>query len=137
MTGTLVDSNVLLDIATQDPVWFSWSLQQLAASQSSGPFYINAIIFAEVSVNFARIEDLESVLPPDRYRRAEIPDEASFLAGKAYLRYKRAGGPRTSTLPDFFIGAHAAVTGLQLLTRDPKRYRRYFPSVSLISPEGY
>jgi len=133
--GTLVDSNVLLDIATEDPVWLGWSLEALASAAEQGPLVINPVIYAEVSVRFSSIEQLEDALPSDDFRRAQIPWEAAFLAAKAFVGYRRAGGVRSAPLPDFFIGAHAAVDELHLLTRDAARYRSYFPSVSLTSPE--
>jgi predicted nucleic acid-binding protein len=98
--------------------------------------WINAITYAEVSVRFSRIEDLEDALPSEEFRRAPLPWESAFLAGKAFVRYRRSGGSKTSTLPDFYIGAHAAVAGLALLTPDPSRYRTYFPTVAVIAPEG-
>lgn len=135
-SGTLVDTNVLLDVVTEDQTWLSWSIDALAEAAESGPLWINPIIFAEVSVRFSRIEDLQVALPPDEYRRAALPWEAAFLAGKAFLAYRQGGGPRTSVLPDFYIGAHAAVDGLTLLSRDGARYRSYFPTVSLVSPDS-
>ena len=130
----LVDSNVLLDIATNDPIWFARSAAALAAAADEAPLVINPLIYAEVSIGFQRIEDVEDAVPPRLYRREQLPYEAAFLAGKAFLRYRRRGGPRTAPLPDFYIGAHAAVAGFRLLTRDPRRYRAYFPGVELISP---
>lgn len=132
--GTLVDTNVLLDVLTEDPVWLGWSTETLAAAAEAGPLWINPIIYAEVSVRFSRIEDLEDALPPAEYRRAQLPWEAAFLAGKAFLEYRRGGGTRTSTLPDLYIGAHAAIADVTLLTRDAARYRTYFPRVDLIAP---
>ena len=114
--GVLVDSNVLLDLFEEDPVWYDWSanqLQQLADSAS--PLIINTVIYAEVSVGFERIEELEAVLRPEFFERRPIPWEAAFLAGKCFLRYRKQGGVRSSPLPDFFIGAHAAVEKLTLL----------------------
>ena len=134
--GTLIDSNVLLDVLTEDPFWFNWSVGALSEAAEAGPLTINPLIYAEVSVRFERVEDLEDALPPQDYRRAQLPWEAAFLAGKAFLRYRRGGGTKTSTLPDFYIGAHAAVSRLSLLTRDSGRYRSYFPTVELISPNG-
>lgn len=134
MHGVLVDSNVLLDVLTEDPTWYEWSSAALEEYGSTGALYLNQIIYAEVSVRFERIEELEDALPEDLLR-LPIPWEAAFLAGKAFLRYRREGGTRTSVLPDFFIGAHAAVTGLKLLTRDGGRYRAYFPGVELVAPE--
>lgn len=132
--GTLVDTNVLLDVLTEDPTWLDWSLVALATATEDGPLFINPIIYAEVSVRFSRVEDLDDALPPQDYRRLALPWEAGFLAGKAFVAYRRSGGSRSSTLPDFFIGAHAAVEGLVLLTRDVARYRTYFPTVQLSAP---
>ena len=134
MVGTLVDSSVLLDVATQDPVWFAWSAAALADAVRTGPVLVNAIVYAEVSVGFHRIEDLDEALPAEIFRRDPIPYVAGFLAGKAYRDYRRRGGARRSPLPDFFIGAHAAVSELALLTRDASRYRTYFPTVLVIAP---
>ena len=134
MKTTLVDSNVLLDIATNDTAWSDWSSQALESAANESPLAINAIIYAEVSIGFQRIEDLESAIPSTLFRRDALPFEAAFLAGKAFLQYRRRGGGRATPLPDFYIGAHAAVAGFRLLTRDPKRYQTYFPSVELIAP---
>ncbi len=134
MTPVLVDSNVLLDVATDDPTWGSWSSGALARAADEAILVINALIYAEVSIGFASIEALEAALPLDLYRRAALPYEAAFLAGKAFLRYRQTGGPRRSPLPDFYIGAHAAISGYRLLTRDATRYRTYFPSLELIAP---
>lgn len=135
MNPVLVDSNVVLDIATEDPVWIGWSSDQLAACASESDLVINAIIYAEVSVGFERIEDLDDALPSEMFRREGLPFEAGFLAGKAFLKFRRRGGSRTAPLPDFLIGAHAAIAGYRLLTRDPARYRSYYPSISLIAPD--
>jgi predicted nucleic acid-binding protein len=134
--GTLVDSNVLLDVITEDESWLDWSSNALAHAADGGPLFINPIIYAEVSVRFSRIEDIEAALPPSDYGRLALPWESAFLAGKAFLGYRRNRGTRSSTLPDFFIGAHAAVSDLNLLTRDATRYRTYFPTVRLTSPEN-
>lgn len=131
---TLVDANVLLDVLTEDPVWGEWSAAALGTAAESGPLWINPIIYAEVSVRFSRIEDLERALPASDYRRAQLPWEAAFLAGKAFVQYRRRGGTKTSTLPDFYIGAHAAVAGVTLLTRYSGRYNTYFPTVALVTP---
>ena len=133
--GTLVDSNVLLDVITEDEGWLEWSSNALARAADEGALFINPIIYAEVSVRFSRIEDVEEALPPSDYGRLAVPWESAFLAGKAFLDYRRNGGTKSSTLPDFFIGAHAAVANLQLLTRDATRYRTYFPTVRLTSPD--
>ena len=134
MPGTLVDSSVLLDVSTQDPVWYDWSAAALADAVRTGPVLVNPIIYAEVSVGYDRIEDLDDALPAEIFRREPLPFVAGFLAGKAYRDYRRRGGARTSPLPDFFIGAHAAVGEFLLLTRDAGRYRTYFPTVRVISP---
>lgn len=134
MSGTLIDSSVLLDVSTQDPVWFDWSAAALADAVRTGPVLVNPIIYAEVSVGYDRIEDLEDALPAEIFRREPLPYIAGFLAGKAYRDYRRRGGTRTSPLPDFFIGAHAAVGKHSLLTRDAGRYRTYFPTIRVISP---
>ena len=131
----LVDSNVLLDIFTEDPVWFEWSAEALTSRESMGHFAINPVIYSEVSVGFQRMSDLEAALPLDRFRRYHIPWEAAFLAGKRFLEYRRRGGAKRSPLPDFFIGAHASVKNWFLMTRDSARYRTYFPELSLISPD--
>lgn len=131
---TLVDSNVLLDVLSEDPHWMAWSADALAEAAERGPMAVNPLVYAEVSVRFSRIEELEEVLPRRDFLRLELPWEAAFLAGKAFLRYRRAGGSRTAPLPDFYVGAHAAVANLTLLTRDARRYRTYFPHVDLITP---
>ncbi len=133
-SGTLVDTNVLLDVLTEDPVWLDWATEMLVAAAEAGPLWINPVIYAEVSVRFTRIEDLEDALPAEDYRRAQLPWEAAFLAGKAFLQYRRSGGPRSSPLPDFFIGAHAAVAEIHLLTRDAGRFQTLFPTVHLVTP---
>ncbi|MGH2554854.1 MAG: type II toxin-antitoxin system VapC family toxin [Actinomycetota bacterium] len=130
----LVDSNVLLDIATEDPRWEGWSSNALARAAEASPLAINPIIYAEVSIRYETIEELESTLPSDVFRREPLPYEAGFLAGKAFMSYRWRGGRRSVPLPDFYIGAHAAVAGFQLLTRDASRYRTYFPTVDLIAP---
>lgn len=132
--GTLVDANVLLDLLTEDPAWLTWSQDALAEAADAGPLWINPLVYAEVSVRFTAIEDLEDALPPDQFRRAPLPWEAAFLAGKAFVAYRRRGGTKGAVLPDFYIGAHAAVTGLSLLTRDAARFRTYFPTVRLTAP---
>lgn len=133
--GTLVDSNVLLDIFTEDASWLEWSKEALGAAAESGPLYINPVIYAEVSVRFSRVEDLEDALPSAEFRRAALPWAAAFLAGKAFVSYRRNRGAASAPLPDFFIGAHAAVDDLALLTRDTRRYRTYFPTVRLVAPD--
>jgi predicted nucleic acid-binding protein len=134
VSAVLVDSNVLLDIMTEDERWFSWSAAAMESAANSFRLVINAVIYAEVSVRYSRIEDLEAALPKGLIERETIPFEAAFLAGKAFLRYRRRGGTKRSPLPDFVIGAHAAVAGYRLLTRDTARYRTEFPGLPLISP---
>lgn len=131
----LVDSSVILDIVTDDPVWAGWSGWALARACDDGQLVINPIVYAEVSTGFGRIEDLDDAVPAGDFRREELPWEAGFLAGKAFLAYRRRGGRKRSPLPDFYIGAHAAVRRYRLLTRDAARYRSYFPTVSLVAPE--
>jgi predicted nucleic acid-binding protein len=130
----LVDSNVILDVLTEDRTWFSWASKTLAHHAEQNVLVINAIIYAEVSIGFDRIEDVEEALSPAYFRRDHLPWEAAFLAGQSFLSYRRKGGKRRSPLPDFFIGAHAAVTGMALLTRDVPSYRAYFPKITLITP---
>jgi len=134
VTTVLVDSNVLLDVATEDPKWGEWSSQALAQAAETAPLAINPIVYAEVSIRYDNIEELEHALPAAVFRREALPYEAAFLAGKAFVRYRRRGGIRSTPLPDFFIGAHAAVAGYRLLSRDAARYRSYFPTVELICP---
>ena len=131
---TLVDSSVLIDVISGDPKWEEWSAAELARAAVSGRVVINPVIFAEVSMGFARIESCESALGSLAIERREVPWPAAFLAGKAYLDYRGRGGARSSPLPDFFIGAHAAIDGMRLLTRDPTRFRSYFPRLDLIAP---
>ncbi|MBB3611744.1 type II toxin-antitoxin system VapC family toxin [Rhizobium sp. BK602] len=130
----LVDSNILLDIITDDPVWYGWSLDQLDSATLLGPLYINDVIYAEISVRYDRIEDLDEMLAETGVSLMPIPREALFLAGKVFGQYRKSGGTRSAVLPDFFIGAHAAVGSLTLLTRNTSRFRTYFKSVTLISP---
>ena len=134
-SATLVDSMVILDIVTEDPAWGQWSADQLAQARDDGELVINPIVYAEVSVGFQRIEDLDDSLPNADFRREELPYEAGFLAGKAFLAYRNRGGPKRSPLLDFYIGAHSALRGYRLLTRDAARYRTYFPTLALIAPE--
>jgi predicted nucleic acid-binding protein len=135
MKGLLVDSNVILDIFLDDPNWADWSESVLADYSVYTTLYINSIVYTEVSVGFEKIEDLESALYKGGFQMIELPKEALFLAGKAYLRYNKGRGIKRSPLPDFYIGAQAAVLGLDLITRDVTRYRKYFPKVKLICPE--
>jgi predicted nucleic acid-binding protein len=134
LTAVLVDSNVLLDVVTADPVWGDWSIATLEQTADEAVLVIDPLIYAEVSVGFDAIEELEAALPAALYRREALPYEAAFLAGKVFLQYRRGGGTKRSPLPDFYIGAHAAVAGYRLLTRDASRYRSYFPTIELIAP---
>ena len=133
MTPVLVDSNVILDVATRDPVWGEWSGEALRRAADEAVLVINPLIYAEVSIGYDRIERLETALA-DAFRRDPLPWEAAFLASKCFARYRRRGGDRRSPLPDFYIGAHAAVGGFRLLTRDASRYQSYFPTVPVIHP---
>jgi predicted nucleic acid-binding protein len=135
MKGLLVDSNVILDIFLDDPNWADWSESVLADYSVYTTLYINSIVYTEVSVGFEKIEDLESALYKGGFQMIELPKEALFLAGKAYLSYKKGRETKRFPLPDFYIGAQAAVLGLDLITRDVTRYRKYFPKVKLICPE--
>lgn len=134
MGVVLVDSNVILDVLTEDSRWLAWSARALAQAAERDVLVINPIIYAEVSIRFERIEDLEDALPDAFFRREPLPWEAGFLAGKCFVSYRRLGGSRRSPLPDFYIGAHAAVRSMRLLTRDATRYRSYFPTLDLIAP---
>ncbi len=131
---TLVDTNVLLDLVTDDANWSEWSLARLEEAALAGPILINDIVYAETSIRYDRIEDLDTMLSDALIEIAPTPRSALFLAGKAFQHYRAAVGTRAGVLPDFFIGAHAAVEGLPLLTRDARRYRTYFPTVTLIAP---
>ena len=132
--ATLVDSNVIFDIFSEDDDWFDWSASMVGQMANAGGLAINQIIYAELSIRFSLREELDEKLPADYYLRTSVPWEAAFLAGKAFAQYKRRGGTKRSPLPDFFIGAHAAVAGMTLLTRDPRRYRAYFPKLRIVSP---
>jgi hypothetical protein len=136
LNPVLVDTNVILDVSTNDARWGDWSSAALAHAADHGVLVINPIVYAEVSVAYKRIEDVELALPPAVFRREPLPYEAAFLAGKAFLKYKQRGGrSKIRPLPDFYIGAHAAIVGLRLLTRDAARYRTYFPGVEVICPD--
>jgi predicted nucleic acid-binding protein len=132
--GVLVDSNVLLDISTKDPVWGEWSRDMLLHLAERTILMINPIVYAEVSVRFDTVESLDAALPMQLVRREALPWEAAFLAGKCFAQYRKRGGARHSPLPDIYIGAHAAVARLGLLTRDASRYRTYFPTVEIFTP---
>ncbi len=131
----LVDTNVILDVIQNDPQWAAWSQAQLDATSLKFTLMINPVIYAELSIAYRRIEELESMLGSSRLRMEPIPREALFLAGRAFLKYRQQRGTRTGVLPDFFIGAHAAVAGIPLLTRDVRRNSNYFPSLELIAPD--
>lgn len=134
MSAVLVDSNVLLDVLTEDPDWYEWSARALEDAAESSVLVVNPLVYAEVSVRFETIEELEDALPTSLLRREPLPWEGAFLAGKCFLAYRRRGGGGRSPLPDFYIGAHAAVRRHALLTRDAARYRTYFPRLDLICP---
>lgn len=131
---TFVDTNVLLDLVTDDPLWAEWSLEQLERASRDGPLLINDVIYAELSVRYARVEDLDDFVGRAGLVLAPSSRTALFMAGKAFAAYRRSGGSRSGVLPDFFIGAQALVKQRPLLTRDAGRYRRYFPSLVLIAP---
>ncbi len=135
MNSFLIDTNILLDVLTENPIWMQPSADLLSRCINDGKVFVNPIIYSEVSVGFEKIEEVEEVLPHHTFLRASLPWEACFLAGKCFLLYRKRGGNKTSPLPDFFIGAHAAVSGLTLATRDVARYRTYFPTVKLITVE--
>jgi predicted nucleic acid-binding protein len=129
--AVIVDTNILLDIYTQDPAWEKRSAAAIASAADVAALVINPVIYAELSVGIEKIEELDQFLGTD-FRRDPLPWEAAFVAGKAFLAYRRRGGLKTAPLPDFYIGAHAAVQGMDILTRDPKRYAAYFPTVKII-----
>ena len=130
----LVDSNVILDILTIDPKWYYWSDNKLSSLTESNNLVINDIIYTEISIGFDKIEDLDDVISESFFKILPIPKSALFLAGKAFLNYKRKNGSKNLVLPDFFIGAHAAILKIPLLTRNISRYKTYFPTIELISP---
>lgn len=130
----LVDTNVLVDVLQDDPQWAEWSIGQLRAQARIHELVINPVVYAELSLSFATVEALDRVLTTMALAMREIPRPALFLAGKAYLRYRQRGGSKAQVLPDFFIGAHAAVEGWHLLTRDASRFRTCFPSLDVVAP---
>jgi predicted nucleic acid-binding protein len=136
MKGILVDSNIILDVFLDDPDWADWSESRLEKFSAITKLFINPIVYSEVSIGFKRIEELESVLNRAGFQMLQIPKEALFLAGKAFLQYRKNRGTKRSPLPDFYIGAQAAVLEMDLITRDESRYRTYFPTVKLISPRN-
>lgn len=133
-SAVLVDSNIILDLASEDDEWLEWSASALERAATSSRLVINPIIYAEVSMRFDRIEDVDGLTPLTYFERRPLPWDAAFLAAKCFMTYRKRGGTRGSPLPDFYIGAHAAVEGLTLLTRDATRYRYYFPKLRLIAP---
>ncbi len=136
MRRFLVDTNVIVDVLSRDPVWFDWSASALERCATEGPLAVNPIIFAELAVGFPRVEDLDAALPEPDWQRLPLPWPAGFLAGRCFGEYRRRGGARSSPLPDFYIGAHAAVEDLVVVTRDAARFRTYFPRVRLVEPDG-
>lgn len=134
MSGFLIDTNVIIDVLKNDPLWISWSTNNLTQCADSGPLVINPVIYAELAVGFSSMSDLDAALPSALWERRPLSWEASYLAGQAFREYRRRGGPRTSTLPDLYIGAQASVENLVVVTRDPARIRTCFPSVRLITP---
>jgi hypothetical protein len=135
VAATLVDSNVLVDVLHRDPDWGPWSDEALIEALEEGPVFVNQVVYSEISMGFPTIEECDLALDTQGLERIPLPWPAAFLAGRAFVEYRRRGGTKRSPLPDFFIGAHAAVEGLRLLTRDTSRYRTYFPTVKLIVPE--
>lgn len=132
---TLVDTNVLLDLVTNDAIWADWSVEQLEVASLAGPLLINDVVYSELAVRYERIEELDAFIEEAGLELIAFPRASLFLAGKVFTQYRRAGGSRTGVLPDFFVGAHAAIRKLPLLTRDVGRYRSYFPTVELITPD--
>lgn len=137
MTSTLIDSNVILDILDLDQPWSKWSADKLRRLGNERPLVINPIIYAEIAASFDHEEEVEAALPKSRFNREDLPFPAAFLAGQAHYEYRRRGGARDRTLPDFFIGAHALVKGYRLLTRDARRYRAHFPKLEIIAPDTH
>ena len=135
--ATLVDTNVLIDVAVRDPVWLKWSRTKLEIAQKQGSLVINQIIYAEFSMRYDTIDEVDDALPEDEYRREGLPFEAAFAASRAFSVYRRQGGPREKVMPEFLIGAHAAIRGYPILTRDTSGFRKYFPDVELIAPDTH
>jgi predicted nucleic acid-binding protein len=131
---TLIDSCALLDVLTNEPTWGDWSAQAITAAEAEGDLVINPLIYAEVSAGYTKLEDADAALPAAIFRREPLPYEAGFLAAKAFLTYRKRGGAKTAPLPDFYIGAHAAVAGYRVITRDAARFRTYFPGLELVAP---
>jgi predicted nucleic acid-binding protein len=135
--ATLIDTNVLIDIAVRDPIWSKWSHSKMRIALERGSLVINQIIYVEFSMRYETIDEVDSVLPEDEFRREGLPYEAAFAASRAFSVYRRLGGPREKVMPDFLIGAHAAIRGYPILTRDPAGFRNYFPDVELITPDTH
>jgi predicted nucleic acid-binding protein len=135
--ATLVDTNVLVDVAVRDPDWLHWSRLALAKAERDGPLVINPVIFAEFSVRYETMDEVEALLPQDQFTREGLPWPSAFAAGAAFRKYRKSGGGRDRVLPDFLIGAHAVIRDYAILTRDPKGYRSYFPTVRLVTPETH
>lgn len=135
--ATLIDANVLIDVAVRDPVWLKWSRSRLEQARKDGSVLINQIIYSEFSIRYETIDEVDNVLPENEFRRESLPWEAAFAASKAFARYRRMGGLREKVLPDFLIGAHAAIRGYAILTRDPAGYRSYFPDLEIIAPDTH
>lgn len=133
---SFLDTNVLLDILTDDPKWADWSQGQFKAAQAEGPIPLNPVLYAELAAHFSSVEDLDHFLRPTVFKRLPLPYEAAFRASRAFLDYRKAGGARSAPLPDFYIGAHAEHAGFTLVTRDVARYRTYFPKVRLVTPKA-
>jgi predicted nucleic acid-binding protein len=137
MTDTLADTNVLIDVVDEDSAWLDWSRRRLADAADEGSVVVNQVVYAELAASYVSAESLDAMLHRDQFHRENLPWDAAYMAGIAFLEYRRRGGKRSSPLPDFFIGAHAAVRGYTLLTRDRGYYATYFPTLKIISPETY
>lgn len=135
--ATLVDTNVLVDIAVRDPAWLKWSRGQLERARKRGSVIINQIIYSEFSIRYGSIDEVDLALPEDDFRRESLPWDAAYAASQAFLLYRRRGGPREKVLPDFLVGAHAAIRGYAVLTRDPNGFRTYFPELEIIAPDTH
>lgn len=135
--ATLIDTNVLIDLAARDPIWLGWSRLKLEQARKDGSLLINPIIYSEFSIRYDTVEEVDSALPADEFRREGLPWHATFAAARAFALYRRRGGCREKILPDFLIGAHAAIRGYKLLTRDPSCYRAYFPGLDIIAPDTH
>lgn len=135
--ATLVDTNILVDIAVRDPVWLRWSRGQLEKARKRGSVIINQIVYSEFSIRYDSIDAVDLALPENDFRRESLPWDAAYAASRAFLLYRRRGGPREKVLPDFLIGAHAAIRGYAVLTRDPNGYRTYFPDLEIIAPDTH